>query len=95
MNGKMKCEIWDDDMYSDERVGTFYINFKQIKDKIINHKWVCLYGPPLGIEGEQADVMTKFPDKGSTYRGRVLYGIETHDEEKAKCEVKDLEFSFP
>jgi len=30
MNSKIKVEIWDDDLTKDERVGTFYVNFKQI-----------------------------------------------------------------
>jgi len=95
MNGKMRCEIWDDDVGSDERVGTWYINFKEVCNKTILCRWANLYGPPLGIEGEYADIMTKFGDKGSTYRGRVLYGVTTHDEEKAKSEVTDLVYSFP
>jgi dysferlin len=30
MNGKIKIEVWDDDMAFDKRVGTHYLNFKQI-----------------------------------------------------------------
>ena len=39
--------------------------------------------------------MTKFGDKGSTYRGRLLYGVTTHDEDNPKSGTKDLKFSFP
>ncbi len=39
--------------------------------------------------------MTKFGDKGSTYRGRLLYSINSHDEEAPKAFTKDLKFSFP
>jgi len=39
--------------------------------------------------------MTKFGDKGSTYRGRFLYSVQTHNEENPKSGTKDLKFSFP
>ena len=39
--------------------------------------------------------MTKFGDKGSTYRGRFLYQVTTHDQEKPKSGTKDLKFTFP
>lgn len=39
--------------------------------------------------------MTKFGDKGSTYRGRVLYSVMSMDDENPKVGVKDLKFSFP
>ena len=46
-----------------------------------------LYSPPaiLNEETEYADVMTKFGEKGSTYRGRMFYSVTTHDEENPKC----------
>jgi len=39
--------------------------------------------------------MTKHGQKGSTYRGRFLYQVTTHDEEKPKSGTKDLVFRFP
>jgi hypothetical protein len=54
-----------------------------------------LYGPQLTAEGEQADLMTAFGEKGSTYRGRFLYAVTTHNEENPKSGTKDLKFSFP
>jgi hypothetical protein len=47
MNSLVKIEIWDDDLMKDERVGTYYLNFKEIKDKSIGPKWINFYGPPL------------------------------------------------
>lgn len=47
MNASIKLEIWDDDFGKDERVGTHYINFKQILNKSIAPRWANLYGPPL------------------------------------------------
>lgn len=39
--------------------------------------------------------MTKFGDKGSTYRGRFLYSISTNNEENPKSGTTDIQFSFP
>jgi len=41
--------------------------------------WANLYGPPLQAEGEYADLMTKFGEKGSHYRGRFLFSVATMD----------------
>lgn len=30
MNGKIKVEVWDDDIGANERVGTFYFDFKKL-----------------------------------------------------------------
>ena len=77
MNNKIKVEFWDDDPLYDERVGTFYFNFKEIQNKNSGPRWANLYGPPLGASGDYADVMTKYNDKGSNYRGRFLYSISS------------------
>lgn len=45
MNSKIKIEIWDDDLASDKRVGTHYINFKEIMNKSMGPRWANLYGP--------------------------------------------------
>jgi hypothetical protein len=95
MNNKIKIEVWDDDLAKDERVGTCYVNFKDLMNKSSEPKWANLYGPPLQAEGEYADLMTKYEDKGSTYRGRLLYSVTTHDEENPKSTSTDLKFSFP
>ena len=39
--------------------------------------------------------MTKFGDKGSTYRGRILYSVSTQNHENPKSGTTDLKFSFP
>lgn len=52
MNNKIKLEIWDSDPLRDERVGTFYYNFKTIMNNDSGARWANLYGPPLHAEGE-------------------------------------------
>lgn len=47
MNSKIKIEIWDDDFVNDERVGTHYLNFKQVMNSSDGPRWANLYGPPL------------------------------------------------
>lgn len=79
MNSKMKVEVWDDDLAHDERVGTHYVNFKEAMNKTVGPRWANLYGPPLHARGAYADLMTKYEEKGSTYRGRLLYSVTTHD----------------
>jgi hypothetical protein len=64
-------------------------------NKNIQPRWANLYGPPLHAEGEYADLMTKFGDKGSHYRGRILYSVMTMDHENPKSGTTDLKFSFP
>ena len=95
MNNKIKLEVWDDDVLSDERVGTHYINFKQVMNKAEAPRWANLYGPQLFVEGDAADAMTKYSDKGACYRGRVLYSITTEDADKPLSGKKDVKFSFP
>jgi hypothetical protein len=77
MNSKIKIEVWDDDLTFDKRVGTHYLNFKQIQNKADGPRFANLYGPPLILDedSDYADLMTKFGEKGSTYRGRFLYSI--------------------
>jgi hypothetical protein len=97
MNSSIKIEIWDDDVMNDQRVGTHYLNFKQIMNKTTGPRWANLYGPPLILDSdnEYTDLMTKFGDKGSTYRGRFFYSVTTCDDENPKSGTKDLKFSFP
>jgi hypothetical protein len=90
MNNKMKLEVWDDDATKDEKIGTYYFNFKQFQGKSIGPRYANLYGPPLHAEGDYAAVMTKFGDKGSHYRGRILYGISSNDMDNPKSGTTDL-----
>lgn len=50
MNTKICLECWDDDTGKDERVGTIYLNFKQIMNKSDGPRWANFYGPPLAVE---------------------------------------------
>ena len=81
---------------NDQRVGTHYINFNQVKDKKMSGpRWINFYGPPLFFENkEYADLMTLHGDKGSTYRGRLLQMIETCDSDNPKTKTRDLKYDI-
>jgi hypothetical protein len=96
MNNMIKVEMWDDNMLSDERVGTFCLNFNDIKNQSFGPRWINFYGPPVlpadDLKKEYADLMTLQGEKGSTYRGRMLYSIETQNSENPRTIRKDLKF---
>lgn len=84
-------------MYKDERVGTNYINFNEVRDKNMPLRWMNFYGPPIindGGDNEYADLMTLHGDKGSTYRGRLLYKVSTKDDENPRTFTKELKFDL-
>lgn len=75
MNKKIKIEIWNDNVFTDERVGTYYLELND--DNEANNfgpAWLNFYGPPYKPDGdkEYADLMTNKGHLGSTYRGRLL-----------------------
>ena len=62
----------------------------------IPSKWYNLYGPALYTENDAADLMTKYPRKGTHYRGRLLLSVEGDIPDKdPKSEVKNLKYEFP
>lgn len=66
----------------DERVSTLYFSFKEVKSKKFGPKWVNLYGPPFQIDEASkayAELITLSGENASTYRGRLLMGLETYD----------------
>ncbi len=93
MNNKIKLEIWDQDPFTSDRVGTHYFNFKASMN--IGPRWANMYGPPLNATGDYADLMTKFGNKGSHYRGRFLYSVYSGPDENPKSGTRDLHFKFP
>lgn len=64
-------------------------------NKNVPPTWANFYGPPLTATGDYADLMTKYGDKGSHYRGRLLYSATSMDHENPKNGAVDLKFSFP
>jgi len=82
MRKNVHVELWDWDFIgSNDRIATFRFNFHKLLegDGHEGPKWVNLYGPnPYAtenmIEGNNyADYMTKHTEKGSHYRGRLLF----------------------
>jgi hypothetical protein len=75
MNKKIKIEIWNDNVFTDERVGTYYLELEEENEKNnFGPTWLNFYGPPYKPDGDKefADLMTNKGHLGSTYRGRLL-----------------------
>ncbi len=78
MNELIKVEIWNDNVFADQRIGTHYFKFSEIKDKVGPVRWINFYGPhTLNSENDYSALMTLEGEKGSTYRGRLLCSIES------------------
>lgn len=94
MNNLVKVEVWDDNFLKDARVGTHYLKFKDIQNKNSGARWMNLYGPPLLSDfgdADYADLMTlQGAEKGSTYRGRLLYTVETKDSDNPLTGTREL-----
>jgi hypothetical protein len=78
MASKLKMKLWDEDKITDEIVGSFSFNLKQLmKDiKESNDKnycfWKNIYGSPLDVMGDTKKAMNENPDIASTWKGRIL-----------------------
>lgn len=94
----IQVEVWDYDLVgSDDLVGNFKVPFGNIREKELKPRWGNLYGAPLSAKDNQdAELMTLFgQDLGSTYRGRIFYGLTSYNYGDPKSETKDLNFKFP
>lgn len=48
-------------------------------------KWVNLYGAPIGKgKGREAEIMNRYPSRGSAYRGRLLVSMRIENHPPAK-----------
>jgi len=62
MGGRLSFKVWDEDTISDDVVGAFELNSKDI----IGNKnglffWKNIYGAPLGYSGKNVDRMNENP----------------------------------
>jgi hypothetical protein len=77
MTTGVRCSVNDYDFAtSDELVGAFYLNFRQLRLQPFYKRWINLYGAAEDMHGTQADSMAEFPNSASHYRGRILLSAE-------------------
>ena len=73
MGGKLAFSIYDEDVISDELVGSFTIDAKDIiGDRNGVFFWKNIYGSPLDVRGNSTDRMNQDPSLGSLWKGRIL-----------------------
>jgi hypothetical protein len=103
MTKTIDVSVWDYDLGSgNDCVAHTYLNFKEIP--LTTHtpiaRYYNLYGAPLSVEGKLLeafntvkDDMNKFPEKATTYRGKLL--ISARLDENEDGEKDERPSSFP
>lgn len=91
MSNKVEVALFDwDRIGMDDRVGTVYLNYKEIAAAPQAPRWYNIYGAPNGIEiGDNKNLMNKTPGLASNYRGRLLISarVDTNESKQAKEET--------
>ena len=76
---RLIIKLFDDDVgKSNEIVGSLFFSLKKLIKEGGNggfYSWYNVYGSPLGVSGEQTDLMNNNPEFASTWKGRVLMHI--------------------
>jgi hypothetical protein len=70
-------------------LGSFKISFGDIREKDLPARWGNLYGAPFKVrDAEQGSLMNLYgEERGSHYRGRLLYKVTSHFEREPKSMV--------
>jgi len=94
MTSRIVFKIYDDNILSDEIVGSIILDLKDIMDE--DHKngfhfWKNIYGAPLKVSGSNADAMNENPELGSRFKGRILMQTIAKKVEKPKFLVEDCD----
>jgi len=92
MSSRVVMKLFDEDKISDEIVGSLLFNLKECVGPK-NHRffWKNVYGSPLGVSGDNTKKMNANPEAGSTWKGRILIGVDAVKSEKPLLKVMDLE----
>lgn len=62
MGGRLAFSVWDEDTISDERVGSFFFNSKDIiGERNGKFEWKNIYGAPKDGSGDVAAEMNENP----------------------------------
>jgi len=92
MSSRVVLKLFDEDKISDEIVGSFFFNLKNVMGE--NNGmffWKNIYGSPLDVSGATTDRMNNNPESGSTWKGRVLMQVLAEKTDKPKLCVLDLD----
>jgi len=83
MGGRLSFKVWDEDQFSDDVVGAFDLNAKDIIGfKNGTFFWKNIYGAPLGYSGKNRENMNENPEIASFWKGRILMQVEAVKTEK-------------
>lgn len=76
MGGRLTFTVWDEDTLSDDKIGAFNLNSKDIIDgQNGKYFWKNIYGAPMGVKGKACDDMNDNPDNASFWKGRILMQV--------------------
>lgn len=91
MGGRLNFKVWDEDTISDDVIGAFNLNAKDIiGQKNGQFFWKNIYGAPPGSSGPAADNMNENPEIASFWKGRILMQVEAIKTEKPVLLVQDI-----
>merc|ERR1712150_250931 len=90
MSSTIVVSIWDHDIGSDERIGTFTLNYEEIAENrnAFKGRWYNIYGAPKHKQKGIADKMNCGYVEGTYFRGRVLLAASV-DRRMAEREEKE------
>ena len=91
MGGRFKFKVFDEDTLSDELIGSFELNAKDIiGDDNGKFFWKNIYGAPKGCSNDAADEMNENPKNASFWKGRILMQVEAVQTDKPFLRFEDI-----
>jgi hypothetical protein len=99
MSTRVVMKVMDKDLVGkDEVVGSILFDLRDCIDdpkirgrsrKNLNGQtfWKNIYGSPLGVSGDNVDLMNNNPEVASTWKGRILMSVTSEETEKPICQM--------
>jgi len=95
MSSRIVMKVMDKDIVKDEVVGSILFNLKEIvQNKNGDFFWKNIYGSPLGVSGQNVDLMNSNPEIASTWKGRILMKATSGETEKPECKSLKMSKKF-
>ena len=83
MTSRVVFKLYDQDPIQDEIIGSMLFNLKDIIGKKNGtFFWKNVYGSPLGVMGNNVNLMNNNPEVASTWKGRILFQVTAEKTEK-------------